>query len=161
MCPRNTAGRSPSGTTRVRRGWSPSPAACGSSSAARPSPTAPGRCGCWRPRAAHDLRPARGRREDLLTDTEGHHTVCEWKGRAHYLHAEAGGSRAEHAAWHYPDPKHGFEQLSDHLAFYAGRVDACYLDDELVTPQGGSFYGGWVTAEIEGAYKGEPGTEGW
>ena len=100
-------------------------------------------------------------REELLSDADGDHTVCEWKGRAHYLHAEAAGSRAERAAWHYPEPKNGFEQLAGHIAFYAGRVDACYLDDELVSPQGGSFYGGWVTSEIEGPFKGEPGTEGW
>jgi uncharacterized protein (DUF427 family) len=100
-------------------------------------------------------------REELLSPAPGHRTLCEWKGHAHYLHAEAGGSRAEHAAWHYPEPRPGFERLRDHVAFYAGRVDACYLDDELVTPQGGRFYGGWVTAEIEGPYKGEPGTEGW
>lgn len=100
-------------------------------------------------------------REDLLADAQGDHTYCEWKGRAHYLHAEAGGARADRAAWHYPDPHPGFDRLRDHIAFYAGRVDACYLDAERVTPQGGSFYGGWVTAEIEGPYKGEPGTEGW
>ncbi len=100
-------------------------------------------------------------REELLSPADGHHSFCEWKGRAHYLHAEAGGARAEHAAWHYPEPRPGFEALRDHYAFYAGRVDAAYLDDELVRPQGGRFYGGWVTAEIEGPYKGEPGTEGW
>jgi uncharacterized protein (DUF427 family) len=100
-------------------------------------------------------------REELLSPAGGHHTVCEWKGRAHYLHAEAGGSRAERAAWHYPEPRQGYEVLDEHIAFYAGRVSACHLDDELVTPQGGSFYGGWATAEIEGPYKGEAGTEGW
>jgi len=102
-----------------------------------------------------DVRPG------VLIDAEEHHTVCEWKGRASYSHAEAGGKRAEHAAWHYPEPKKDFEQLRDHVAFYAGRVDAAYLDDERVTPQGGEFYGGWVTEEIEGPFKGEPGTEGW
>ena len=77
------------------------------------------------------------------------------------MHAEAGGIRAERAAWHYPDPRPDFERLRGHFAFYAGRVDACYLGKELVRPQGGTFYGGWVTAEIQGPYKGEPGTEGW
>ena len=100
-------------------------------------------------------------REEALSDTTGHNTFCEWKGHADYHHVEAGGKRAEHAAWFYVEPRPGFEQLRDHVAFYAGRVDAAYLDDELVTPQGGAFYGGWVTAEIEGPYKGEPGTEGW
>ncbi|MBM3666456.1 MAG: DUF427 domain-containing protein [Actinobacteria bacterium] len=100
-------------------------------------------------------------REELLSPAEGDRTHCEWKGHAHYLHAEAGGARAERAAWHYPEPRPGFEALKDHIAFYAGRVDACYLDEERVVPQGGEFYGGWVSAEIEGPYKGEPGSEGW
>ncbi|MDP9188368.1 MAG: DUF427 domain-containing protein [Actinomycetota bacterium] len=100
-------------------------------------------------------------RTELLSEAPGEHTVCEWKGRAQYLHAEAGGERAASAAWHYPDPRDDFAQLSGHIAFYAGRVDACYLGDEHVRPQGGGFYGGWVSDEIEGPYKGEPGTEGW
>jgi hypothetical protein len=77
------------------------------------------------------------------------------------VHAEAGGKRANRVAWLYPDPKPGYEQLMDHLAFYARRVDAAYLDDELVTPQPGAYYGGWITEEIEGPFKGEPGSEGW
>jgi len=100
-------------------------------------------------------------REEAISDAPGHHTHCEWKGGASYLHAEAGGVRAELAAWFYPDPRPGFGDLEGHVAFYAGRVDAAYLDDEQVRPQGGSFYGGWVTSEIEGPYKGEPRTEGW
>ena len=100
-------------------------------------------------------------RMELLSDAPGEHTFCEWKGRASYLHAEAGSSRADRAAWFYPEPRPDFAELDGHIAFYAGRVDACYLDDERVRPQRGSFYGGWVTDEIEGPYKGEPGTEGW
>ena len=64
-------------------------------------------------------------------------------------------------AWSYPQPDTGFDSLRGHLAFYPGRVDACYLGDERVRPQAGDFYGGWVTAEIVGPFKGEPGTEGW
>ncbi|CAN5444641.1 DUF427 domain-containing protein [soil metagenome] len=100
-------------------------------------------------------------REKHLTDAPGHNTHCEWKGGASYLHAEAGGARAEHAAWFYPEPRPDYAELEGHVAFYAGRVDACHLDDERVRPQGGTFYGGWVTDEIEGPFKGEPGTEGW
>jgi uncharacterized protein (DUF427 family) len=124
-------------------------------------------------------------RTDLLTDAPERHTICEWKGRASYLHAEAGGQRAEHVAWHYPEPKEGYEQLAGHLAFYARRhtgsssphhntgrswrsaleshprIYAAYLDDELVTSQGGDYYGGWITEEIEGPFKGDPGSEGW
>jgi uncharacterized protein (DUF427 family) len=114
-------------------------------------------------------------REDLLTEAgDDSHTHCEWKGSASYVHAEAGGSRAERVAWYYPRPKEGYEQLEGHLAFYARirtgssshgseepRIYAAYLDDELVAPQPGVFYGGWITSEIEGPFKGDPGSEGW
>lgn len=95
------------------------------------------------------LRPAKGT------------TVCEWKGTASYFDALAGQKVRPRAAWTYPDPKPGYEGIRDHVAFYAGRVDAAYLDDERVTPQAGDFYGGWITEEIEGPFKGEQGTEGW
>ena len=72
-----------------------------------------------------------------------------------------GGSRADAAAFHYPDPLPAFSVLRDHFSFYAGRVDAAYLDSERGRPQPGRFYAGWVTDEIEGPFKGEPGTEGW
>jgi uncharacterized protein (DUF427 family) len=100
-------------------------------------------------------------RTDLLIDAEGAETYCEWKGTASYVHAEAGGKRAQRVAWHYPEPKEGYEQLKGHLAFYPRRVEAAYLDDEEVTPQPGAYYGGWITEEIEGPFKGEPGSEGW
>ena len=104
--------------------------------------------------------PAADVRIDLLEEAPDKHTVCEWKGRASYFHL-GGAARAEHAAWTYLEPKEPYAALREHYAFYAGRVDACFLDDEPVAPQGGSFYGGWVTAEIIGPYKGEPGSEGW
>jgi uncharacterized protein (DUF427 family) len=101
-------------------------------------------------------------RMDLLIDAGDEvHTECEWKGTASYMHAEAGGKRAQRVAWYYPDPKDGFEQLTDYLAFYPRRVDAAYLDEELVTPQPGAYYGGWITEEIKGPFKGDPGSEGW
>lgn len=88
-------------------------------------------------------------------------TFCEWKGWASYFHAVVGDVRARKAAWHYPKPRDDFSALCDHIAFYAGRVDACFIGDERVKPQGGRYYGGWVTVGIVGPYKGEPGTEGW
>jgi len=105
--------------------------------------------------------PAADVRTDLLVGVDAAHTHCEWKGRADYFHVDVGGKRAETAAWHYPAPRDAFVNLRGHISFYAGRVDACYLGEERVRPQGGRFYGGWVTDEIEGPYKGEPGTEGW
>ena len=47
------------------------------------------------------------------------------------------------------------------MALYAGRVDRCTVDGIEVTPQPGGFYGGWITPDIAGPYKGQPGTLGW
>lgn len=91
-------------------------------------------------------------RMDLLRESD-HHTVCEWKGRASYYDLVAAGRTAPSAAWYYPQPYGDYLELRDHVAFYPGRVDACWLDDERVTPQESDFYGGWVTAEIEGPFK--------
>ena len=35
------------------------------------------------------------------------------------------------------------------------------MDDERARPQPGGFYGGWITSDLAGPFKGEPGTEGW
>jgi uncharacterized protein (DUF427 family) len=98
-------------------------------------------------------------RAELLVPTEGH-TVCEWKGRASYFDLAHEDDRAAMAAWTYPDPNEAYAELRDRIAFYPGRVE-CYLDDERARPQAGDFYGGWITSEIVGPHKGEPGTEGW
>jgi uncharacterized protein (DUF427 family) len=86
---------------------------------------------------------------------------CEWKGRASYLHVVRGDRRAEHAAWTYPEPGPGYEALAGHIAFYATPMDACLVDGELVRPQPGGFYGGWITSWVVGPFKGEPGSEAW
>ena len=65
---------------------------------------------------------------------------------------EVNGRRSGEAAWSYPDPTVDFSALKDHLAFYAGSTDGCYLDGEKVQPQPGSFYGGWITADIRGPW---------
>ncbi len=88
-------------------------------------------------------------------------SFCEWKGLARYWHLEVGDRRSENAAWSYPNPDAGFEALRDHVAFYPGRVDECWLAGERVRPQPGEFYGGWVTSAIRGPFKGEPGTGHW
>jgi uncharacterized protein (DUF427 family) len=88
-------------------------------------------------------------------------SFCEWKGRAHYYTVQ-GGERVEHeAAWGYAQPSPAFAALAGHVAFYAGRMDACYVDGELVTPQPGRFYGGWITSNVVGPFKGGPGSRGW
>ncbi len=83
---------------------------------------------------------------------------CEWKGQARYFALAAAPTRA--VAWSYPAPNPAFEGIRDWLAFYPDRVE-CRVDGERVLPQAGGFYGGWVTAEIVGPWKGEPGTGGW
>ncbi len=98
--------------------------------------------------AFDSLEPAAGR------------SVCEWKGPAQYWSARVGDRLAEQCGWSYPDPFPEYERLRDHIAFYPGRV-ACYLGRERVRPQPGEFYGGWISDEIVGPFKGEPGTEGW
>ena len=88
-------------------------------------------------------------------------SFCEWKGVARYWDVVVGAERRAGAAWSYPTPSPRYAALKDHLAFYAGRVDECWVDDERVTPQPGGFYGGWVTADVVGPFKGGPGTLGW
>jgi uncharacterized protein (DUF427 family) len=99
-------------------------------------------------------------RTDLLVPAQGN-TVCEWKGTASYFHVQVGDRVARKAAWTYPDPNPEYAELQGWLAFYPARVDACLLDDEMARPQPGSFYGGWVTDDIVGPFKGERGTETW
>ncbi len=88
-------------------------------------------------------------------------SLCEWKGRARYWSLRAGGVLAEAAGWSYPEPTAAFAPLRDHVAVYAGRMDACFVDEERAEPQPGGFYGGWVTSNLRGPFKGAPGTLGW
>lgn len=99
-------------------------------------------------------------RADVLVPEEGR-SVCEWKGTAIYLGVRAGGRHAHSAVWSYPRPLPGYEAIAGYLAFYPGRVDGCFVDGVRVQPQEGGFYGGWITPDVVGPFKGEPGTFGW
>jgi uncharacterized protein (DUF427 family) len=88
-------------------------------------------------------------------------SYCEFKGIAHYLDVVGGERRAARAAWTYPEPTEGFGELAGTAAVYPGRMDACTVDGEPVRPQEGGFYGGWVTDDVVGPFKGGPGTFGW
>jgi len=88
-------------------------------------------------------------------------SFCEWKGNASYYDVSAGGKIATRSAWTYRSPTEAFVSVKDWVAFYPGRMDECTLDGEHVRPQAGGFYGGWVTDELVGPFKGEPGTSGW
>lgn len=87
-------------------------------------------------------------------------SYCEWKGQARYWSVRTGDRLLERVGWSYPDPSPGFEALARCVAFYAGPLE-CSVDGERVRPQPGRFYGGWITDEIVGPFKGEPGTLGW
>jgi uncharacterized protein (DUF427 family) len=89
------------------------------------------------------------------------HTFCEFKGLASYWTLCVRDKHSAEAAWSYEDPSHGYEAIRGHLAFYATRVDACFVEDERVQAQPGEFYGGWVTSEIIGPFKGAPGSTTW
>lgn len=99
-------------------------------------------------------------RLELLT-LNGHHTECEYKGRASYYDLSLDGREVRNAAWVYTDPLPGFESLRGKIAFYPGRLDEAFVDGERVTPQPGTFYGGWITSDVVGPFKGEPGSFGW
>ena len=88
-------------------------------------------------------------------------SFCEWKGRAVYWTLRAGGREAVRVAWSYPDPTETFAAIADHVAVYCAAMDACLVGDERATPQPGGFYGGWVTANLRGPFKGGPGSAGW
>src|SRR5918995_1294239 len=85
---------------------------------------------------------------------------CEFKGAAAYHDVLGGDAVARHAAWSYPRPSRGFESLRGRVAVMPGAVDRCTVDGEVVTPQAGGFYGGWVTSRVVGPFKGAPGTSG-
>jgi len=85
---------------------------------------------------------------------------CEWKGEAVYWDVVVPGSRRPAAAWSYPDPFPDFEALRDFVSFYPARLD-CFVGGERVTPQPGGFYGGWITSEVVGPFKGDPGSQHW
>ena len=88
-------------------------------------------------------------------------SFCEFKGWASYLDVTVGGRTQADAAWAYPDPSPGYEAMAGYVAFYAARMDACFVDGEFVQPQPGGFYGGWVTSKVAGPFKGVPGSAFW
>jgi uncharacterized protein (DUF427 family) len=104
--------------------------------------------------------PVSAFRPGSLRPAEGS-SFCEFKGTAAYLDVVAGERCAARAAWFYPRPDPGFEQLADHVAVYPGAMDACLVDGEVVRPQEGGFYGGWITGRVVGPFKGVPGSRGW
>jgi uncharacterized protein (DUF427 family) len=99
-------------------------------------------------------------RMEYFTPVHGQ-SFCEWKGMANYYSITVGEKAAVSSAWYYPNPTPAFDALKNYVAVYPALMDACTVNGERVTPQPGDFYGGWVTSDIVGPFKGEPGTLGW
>ncbi|MCK5941727.1 MAG: DUF427 domain-containing protein [Planctomycetes bacterium] len=88
-------------------------------------------------------------------------TACEWKGAASYFDLLVPGAEpVQSAAWTYENPTPAFAELRGRLAFYAGPLDLCEVDDEPVVRQDGDFYGGWITSWVHGGRKGIKGAPG-
>ncbi|GCE65829.1 hypothetical protein OMCYN_01775 [cyanobiont of Ornithocercus magnificus] len=92
---------------------------------------------------------------DLL-ESSSHSTFCEWKGIATYHDVVFGDQRLHEALWTYLNPSDRFREIAGWYALYPALMDACWVNAELVIPQPGSFYGGWITPEIQGPFKGDP-----
>lgn len=97
---------------------------------------------------------------DLLRPT-AHRSLCEWKGQARYFDVHVAGETIAEAAWSYPEPTRAFAVIAGHLAFYPHLFDTCMVDGERAEPQPGGFYGGWVTRDLAGPFKGGPGSRFW
>ncbi len=100
-------------------------------------------------------------RADLLVPSNAGSTWCEFKGTAQYLDALVGERRVRAVGWTYACPSPGYESLRDQIALYPGRVDGAWIGPERVRAQESDFYGGWVTADLVGPFKGPAGTLGW
>ncbi|RYV50906.1 DUF427 domain-containing protein [Pengzhenrongella frigida] len=98
--------------------------------------------------------------DGVLVEVPGS-SLCEFKGSARYLDVRVGDTVASRAAWYYPEPWPGYDELRDRVALYPGTMESCEVDGEVVQAQEGGFYGGWITARVVGPFKGAPGTLGW
>ncbi|NIM69860.1 MAG: DUF427 domain-containing protein [Xanthomonadales bacterium] len=86
-------------------------------------------------------------------------SFCEWKGAATYWGLRDDPD-AGFVGWSYEHPLPAFAAIRGHLAFYPDRLE-CRVNGEIARGQGGRFYGGWITSEVVGPFKGEPGTGDW
>ena len=98
--------------------------------------------------------------KEVLLKPAGRGSFCEWKGPALYWDLVDGERCLPWGAWSYPQPMAGAEALANCIAFYAHNLD-CTVDGEIVIPQAGSFYGGWITPDLSGPFKGEPNSNDW
>ena len=98
--------------------------------------------------------------QTALLHPAGDGSFCEWKGPARYWSLVDGPRRLDQVAWSYPHPLAGAEPLADCVAFYAHHLD-CRVGDARAQPQAGAVYGGWITPDLAGPFKGGPGSGAW
>jgi uncharacterized protein (DUF427 family) len=98
---------------------------------------------------------------ELLVESAARATFCEFKGNATYYDLVVDDKRCPAVCWSYLDPAPGYEALRNYFSFFPARVDAAWLDDERVQPQESAFYGGWITSDVVGPFKGAVGTTHW
>lgn len=104
--------------------------------------------------------PCEDIRMEYLREEAGS-SFCEWKGQARYYSVVVEKTKVERAAWGYPNPTPSYMGIKDCLAFFASKMDLCSVDGQRVRPQEGNFYGGWITKDIVGPFKGGPGSRSW
>ena len=97
----------------------------------------------------------------LVHITDDETSWCEWKGQARYYTVRGADRVVRRAAWSYPTPNPAYAELVWMVAFYPALMDACFVDDERARAQPGGFYGGWITRDVVGPFKGAPGTNWW
>ena len=100
--------------------------------------------------------PPEAMNQGLLVPAPGRPSFCEWKGVASYYDVVAGEQRINRAVWTYNHPSERFRELAGWFAIYPGKMDGCWVNGERVIPQQGGFYGGWITSQVEGPFKGDP-----
>lgn len=88
-------------------------------------------------------------------------SFCEWKGQATYYDVVVGSRVLEAVAFVYHEPTERFRDIAGWYSFYAGPMESVLVDGQLVMPQEGGFYSGWITGELVGPFKGAPGSQGW
>ncbi len=99
--------------------------------------------------------------DETVLDPSTTLTFCEWKGQASYVDVVVGGDVRRDAGWRYRSPTPAFTAITGCFAFYPGRVDRCTVGRDVVRPNDGDFYGGWITPNLVGPFKGGAGTAGW
>ncbi|MEO0444236.1 MAG: DUF427 domain-containing protein [Pseudomonadota bacterium] len=90
-----------------------------------------------------------------------HSSLCEWKGQAHYVDWQDHQNRIVDIGWFYKNPSRRFHDIAGYISFYASKAEACFVNGEQVSAQEGDFYGGWITRNLKGPFKGGTGTLGW